>query len=64
MGILVDNYKIKKFEEELKELNITEIAKAAFTLDTTILVINIDDNKVNDITKLCTKLQIGFKQSN
>lgn len=64
VGIVVDNYKLKKFKSELTDKGYKDFTTAKFTKDTTSIMVEVEDDKVNDVKKLCQRLELHFKRSN
>lgn len=64
VGIAVDNYKIKKFKKALADLGYTEVEVSPLFENTSLLNVQVPDDKVHDIHKLCIKLQTDFNRSN
>lgn len=63
VGILVDNYKLDKFKEGLKEIGLFS-TENPFTKETTAIFVMCHEDRINDIASMCTKLEIDFKLSN
>lgn len=64
VGIVVDNYKLKKFKSELTDKGYTDFTISKFTKDTTSIMVQVEDDKVDDIARLCKRLELHFKRSN
>lgn len=63
IGIVVDNYKLPKFKEGLKELDLFSSDKP-FTKGTTTIFVMCYEERIEDIAKMCKKLEIDFRRSN
>ena len=63
VGIVVDNYKLKKFQAALTKAGFVYDTKD-FTPGTTAIFLNVFDNELDEIKKICATLQINFHQSN
>lgn len=63
VGIMVDNYKLDKFKSELDN-NGFKYKTMPFTEDTTAIFIRCGESKIENISKICTKLELGFKRGN
>lgn len=63
IGIAADNYKLNKFKKELtkKEFSFEIIP---FIDDTSTIKIQIEDDQVDEIRKLCQLVELHFKRSN
>lgn len=64
VGIVVDNYKLEKFKSELTGKGYKDFTTSKFTKDTTSIMVQVDEDKVMDIKKLCQRLELHFKRSN
>jgi len=63
VGIVCDNYKLRKFKRALAakkfEVDVKELIN-----NLSAIFINTDEAGVKEIAKICTKLSIDFNQSN
>ena len=65
IAIAVDNYKIKKFKEELASAGFKKVKVKPFTDEIAILrVLNVPSDELNKIHKLCLRLEHDFARSN
>jgi hypothetical protein len=65
VGIGVDNYKIKKFTDELAKLGFEKIDVVPFTKGVSLITVDdVPPKQLHDIHKLCQTLQIDFQRSN
>lgn len=65
VGIVVDNYKLEKMEQELKKANFNDYKVAGkFTKDTTAITVEVQDNEVNKINAIVSLVERHFKRSN
>lgn len=64
VGIVVDNYKLEKFKQELIKLGLTDFKTFPFKESTTVIQVMTPPNKVNDVKKMCQQLELHFKHSN
>lgn len=64
VGIAVDNYKIDKFKKALAELGYTEVEVSPLFEKSSLLSVQVPDDKVHDVHRLCIKLQTDFNRSN
>lgn len=64
-GIGVDNYKLKKFEEELKANGFTDYKVSPLTKDSSFISVMVsDESKYADINRICKRVELHFKHSN
>lgn len=63
-GIVVDNYKLEKFKRELTAKGYTDFTVSKFTKDTSTIMVHVEDDQVDNITRLCKRLEYHFKRSN
>lgn len=63
-GITCDNYKIKRFEKELQKARVDNITIYPITEDTSIITFEVDREKLKDISILCKRVELHFKQGN
>jgi nitrogen regulatory protein PII len=69
IGIAVDDYKLDKFKEELKQRGFNDFAvMPGVTKDTRMIRIQVEDEKFleasEQIRRLCKKMEYHFKRSN
>lgn len=64
IGIVIDNYKLEKFRQGLKDIDVFINKETPFIQHTTILSMICSEHKIDDIAKMCKKLEIDFKASN
>ena len=62
-GIVCDNYKVRKFKRALIRKGLEPIS-TPFTLGTTVITVEVDNDQLLTVRNICYKLQIDFKQSN
>ena len=63
VGIVCDNYKLRKFKRALVASNF-EVEVKEFTLNTSAIFIYTEESRLKEIAKICTKLEIDFNHSN
>lgn len=63
VGIVCDNYKLRKFKRTLKTKKF-EIDVKEFTQATSAIFIFTDESRLKEIARICTKLEINFNHSN
>lgn len=63
VGIVVDNYKLKKFTKALVSKDI-EYQRYYFTASTTLIKFLIEEHRVREIEIMCKQLEIEIKLSN
>lgn len=63
-AIVCDNFKLKKFREELAKIGITDFKEVPFTSCTTVIKFEIPVERLPEITKLCKEVDLGFKRQN
>lgn len=64
VGIVADNYKVEKFKSELTKEGFTDFTTYPFTHATTAIKVNVDENKVKDVQRICQRIELHFKRSN
>jgi hypothetical protein len=64
IGILVDNHKVEKFEAALEAIGLRDRKVMKFNDAVKLITLNCRPSRVEDIAKLCKKLQIDFNRSN
>lgn len=64
VGITCDNYKLSKFEEELKRLGFTYKITGSFIGNNSIIKVFTTADKVWKIEKMCEKIQQYFNVRN
>ena len=61
IGIVVDNYKLNKFKEELINQNLNDFKISPFIADkTSSIIVNVEDSKVDKVKKVCEKMEAYF----
>lgn len=63
-GIVADNYKLEKFKKELTKKGFTDFEVFPFTKDTSTIQVNIPEDKIMEIKKICQFVELYFKRSN
>lgn len=63
-GIVADNYKLEKFKKDLTEKGFTDFEVVPFKDNCSTIKVNIEDNQVNEIKKICQLVELHFKRSN
>lgn len=63
-GIVADNYKLEKFKKELTSKGFTDFNVSPLTEDTSTIQVNIEDNKLMEIKRICQNVELYFKHSN
>lgn len=63
VGIVCDNYKVKKFKAELTAAGFAH-SSAPWKFNCTVIKITCESSKVDQIAAICRKCEIEFKQSN
>lgn len=61
IGIVIDNYKTKKYETELHNNGFNKIKVKPLMKDTTIIQIIVEKKDLPTIQKICEKLEKYFK---
>lgn len=64
IGIVADNFKVEKFKKELLKEGFSEISTAPFMSDTTTITIKTTLDKVEQIYKICKRVELHFKHGN
>lgn len=64
IGIVSDNYKIKTFEKELKEKGFTDFKTAPYKNDTSLITVDVDENKIEKFVNLTQSVEFNFKYKN
>lgn len=64
IAIVADNYKVSKFKEQLKAKGFDDIKTTSFTPTSTTIMVNTEDDKIDDIRKICQLVEMHFKRSN
>ena len=62
VGILVDDYKVAKYEEKLKEKGFVEFTTHPFKVGIKTIRVVIEENQVSDINDICVELEKYFKK--
>lgn len=63
-GIVVDNYKVEKLKKELTAKGFSDFVVTPFLTGTSTIKVNIPDDKVNEVKKICQLVELYFKRSN
>jgi len=63
VGIVVDNYKIPKYMDTLKEKGFTPGPVKPLTPTTTSITLTVTEEQVKEIGNLCTVLEHQFKSN-
>lgn len=63
-GIVVDNYKLEKFKERLERDGFDDFEVVPFTNESSTIQVNHEFNRILDLKKLCTELELHFKRRN
>lgn len=63
-GIAADNYKLDKFKQELTDAGFTFFSVSKLTKNTSLIKVNVPEEKLKEVQNLCTKVEMHFKQSN
>lgn len=62
-GIVADDYKLKKFEEELTKAGFTNYKiTSPFTKGTSVINVIVKNSQLNDVKKICLKVENHFKR--
>lgn len=64
VGVVADNYKLDKFKQELTAKGFTDFKITPFVNNTSTITVNVPDDKLNEIRKLCQLVELHFKRSN
>jgi hypothetical protein len=64
IAIGADNYKVNRFKKELTKAGFTDFSISPFTPDVSLISVNVEDDKVNEVNKICQKIELHFKRSN
>jgi hypothetical protein len=64
VGIVADNYKLEMFKKKLNDDGFTDYEVFPFTKDTYAIKVNVPDDKVIEIKKICDFVETHFKRSN
>lgn len=68
IGIVTDNYKLKRMEKELNAEGIKDFKVNPFTSDTTAIQIEVQDEQFEltkkKVAKVTTKIELHFNRSN
>lgn len=62
-GIVVDNYKLDKFKEELTKLGY-KFHTVPFIGKNTTIKVEFEPAQIEQISQLCKRLELHFKRSN
>jgi hypothetical protein len=63
-GIVCDNYKVDKFKEELTAKGFTDFDVNGYAPGTTIIRVNVEDDQLVEVHKICKQVELFFKRSN
>ena len=63
IGIVCDNYKLKKFKKALRKKGWV-VRTMPFTAQETTIFIIVEEDQVEEVGKVCMELELGFKRSN
>lgn len=63
-GVVVDNYKINKYKEELTKYDFTITSVTPFMVNTSTIRVELTEDRLPDLTKLCEMLEFTFKHTN
>jgi hypothetical protein len=63
-GIVCDDYKLEKFKKELTAKGFTDFKIFAFTPGTSTIQVNVKDDEVIEIKKICELVELYFKRRN
>ncbi len=65
VGIVLHNFKVEKFKNELKANGFWDFNVSAFNdRDTTTINVNVPNDKIKDIERLAKRVELWFKRSN
>lgn len=64
VGIVCDDYKLDKYKEELLHEGFDNFSISPFTHSTSSIQIITTENRIEDIYRICVKLELQFKRSN
>jgi uncharacterized protein YaaQ len=64
VGIVADDYKVIKFKSELTKNGFTDFQTHPFTKGNTSIIVMVADDKVNDVYRICKRVELHFKRSN
>jgi hypothetical protein len=64
VGIVVDNYKLEKFKSELTKKGFTDFDVTPFTKGCSTIRVNVPDDQIKEVGKICTLCELHFKRSN
>ena len=63
-GIVCDNYKVAKFKKELTAHGFTDFEVKPFIKNSSTIQVNVSEDKLMDLKKLCQNVELHFKRSN
>lgn len=63
-GIVADNYKLDKFKKELTAKGFTDFKIFPFTKYTSTIKVNVKEEDLLELKKVCEFVEMYFKQSN
>lgn len=65
VGIVVDNYKVKRFKEALTAAGFMDITVSKFSSVPSLMrVLDVPAERIHDIHRICWKLETDFQRSN
>jgi hypothetical protein len=65
VGIVCDNYKVDRFKQELTAKGFTDFDVTPYKKnETTLIRVNVADDQVNEVAKICKQVELHFKRSN
>lgn len=64
VGIVADNYKVTRFIKELAKKDFTDVEVLIFMDDVSNIKVNVPDDKINDVAKICKEVELHFKRAN
>ncbi len=65
VALVMDNYKVEKFKNELKANGFMDFDVFPFQArDTTTIMVNVEPGKMKDIERLGKRVELWFKRSN
>lgn len=63
IGIVADNYKIEKFKKDLSAKGF-EFKLIPYSKHTTLIKMEVPENKVKEVQKVCELVELHFKRGN
>jgi hypothetical protein len=66
VGIVCDNYKLAKFKKDLTDKGFTdfEVIPCSVVDNTTLITVNVNKNKVDEVHKICKLVELHYKRGN